>query len=65
MASTQRLSEGAAIQATWIWFLPNKDNRDVAFSEIVGRVKALAPGTDVERIRAEFERRLRRVQRLA
>jgi len=30
------------------------------FCEVVVRVRALAPGTDVELIKSEFERRLRR-----
>ena len=62
MAPTQRLSEGAAIQAVWAWFLRNRD-RDVPFAEVVARVRALAPGADVERIRVEFGKRLRRARR--
>jgi len=62
MVPTQRLSEGAAIQAVWAWFLRNR-NRDIPFVEIVARVRALAPGADVERIKSGFERRLRRARR--
>ena len=62
MVPTQRLSEQAAIQAVWAWFLRNRD-RDVSFVEVVARVRALAPGADVERIRVEFGKRLRRVRR--
>ena len=62
MVSMQRLSEGAAIQAVWAWFLRNR-NRDIPFVEIVARVRALAPGADVERIKSGFERRLRRARR--
>jgi hypothetical protein len=58
-----RLSEGEAIQAVWVWFLRNWEDRDIPFVEVVARVRALAPGTGVERIKFEFERRLRRVQR--
>jgi len=60
MAPTQRLSENAAIQAIWVWFRRNKDNRDIPSMEVVARVRALAPGADVERIKSGFERRLRR-----
>jgi hypothetical protein len=62
MVPTQRLSEGAAIQAVWAWFLRNRD-RDIPFVEIVARVRALAPDADVERIKFGFERRLRRARR--
>jgi hypothetical protein len=62
MAPTQRLSEQAAIEAVWVWFLRNRD-RDVPFVEVVARVRALAPGANVERIKSEFERRLRRARR--
>jgi hypothetical protein len=62
MVPTQRLSEQAAIEAVWAWFLRNRD-RDVSAAEIVARVRALAPGADVERIRIEFGKRLRRAQR--
>jgi len=62
MTPTQRLSEQAAIQTVWAWFLRNKD-RDIPAVEVVARVRALAPGADVERIRVEFGKRLRRAQR--
>jgi hypothetical protein len=62
MAPAQRLSEQAAIQAVWAWFLRNRD-RDIPAVEVVVRVRALAPGADVERIRAEFGKRLRRARR--
>jgi len=62
MAPTQRLPEIAAIQAVWAWFLRNR-GRDVPATEIISRVRALAPGADVERIKAEFWRRLRRARR--
>jgi len=61
MALVQRLSERAAIQAVWVWFLRNRD-RDVSAVEVVARVRALAPGADVERIKSGFERRLRRAR---
>jgi len=63
MAPAQRLSEGAAIQAVWAWFLRNK-GRDIPAVEVIARVKALAPGVAVERIKSEFGRRLRRARRL-
>jgi len=62
MAPTQRLLEKVAIQAVWAWFLRNR-NRDVSAAEIIARVRSLAPGADVERIKSEFERRLRRARR--
>jgi len=62
MAPTQRLSERAAIQAVWAWFLRNRD-RDIPATEVVARVRALAPGADDERIKSEFVRRLRRARR--
>ena len=62
MAPTQHLSEPAAIQAVWAWFCRNRD-RDIPFVEVVARVRALAPGAAVERIRVEFGKRLRRAQR--
>src|SRR5262245_6761218 len=62
MALTQRLSEGEAIQTVWSWFLRNR-SRDVPATEIVARVRALAPGAAVERIRVEFGKRLRRARR--
>src|SRR6516164_5133901 len=62
MALAQRLLEREAIQVVWAWFLRNR-NRDIPAVEVVARVRALAPGTDVERIRVEFGKRLRRAQR--
>jgi len=62
MVLTQRLSEQAAIQAVWAWFLRNRD-RDISFAEVVARVRALAPGADVERIKSGFAKRLRRARR--
>jgi len=62
MAPTQRLPEQAAIQAVWAWF--RRRNGDVSAAEVVARVQALTPGADIERIKSEFERRLRRAQRL-
>jgi len=63
MAPTQRLSEEAAIQVAWTWFRRNK-GRDIPAVEVIARVKALAPGVAVERIKSEFGRRLRRARRL-
>ena len=63
MAPAPRLSETAAIQAVWAWFIRNRD-RDVPFAEVVARVRARAPGTNVERIKSEFARRHRRALRL-
>jgi hypothetical protein len=63
MAPTQRLSEEAAIQVAWTWFRRNK-GRDILAVEVVARVRALAPGVAVERIRVEFRKRLRRARRL-
>ena len=60
MAPTQRLSEGAAIEAAWVWFVRNRDRRDISSAEVVARVRSLAPGADIERIRVEFGKRLRR-----
>jgi len=62
MAPVQRLSEQAAIRAVWAWFLRHRD-RDVSAVEVVVRVRALAPGAAVERIKSEFGRRLRRARR--
>jgi len=57
------LSEKAAIRAVWVWF--RRRNGDVSAVEVVARVRALAPGADVERIKSEFVRRLRRARTAA
>jgi hypothetical protein len=63
VAPPQRLSERAAIEAVWAWFVHNMEDYDIPFVEVVARVRVLAPGTDVERIKSEFGRRLRRAER--
>jgi hypothetical protein len=63
VAPPQCLSERAAIEAVWAWFARNWEDRDIPFVEVVARVRALAPGTDVEQIGSEFKRRLGRVWR--
>lgn len=63
MVPTQRLSEAEALRITWRWLLRNR-NRDISAVEVISRVRALAPGAAVERIKSEFGRRHRRaVQR--
>jgi hypothetical protein len=57
------LSEAAAIEAVWVWFVRNRDRHNIPAVEIVARVRALAPGADIERIRVEFGKRLRRARR--
>jgi hypothetical protein len=63
MAPAQRLSERAAIERVWAWFAHNMEDYDIPFVEVVARVRVLAPGVDVEHIKSEFERRLRRAHR--
>jgi hypothetical protein len=58
-----RLSERAALECVWAWFVRNWEDRDIPFCEVVAKVRALAPGTDVELIKSEFKRRLGRVWR--
>jgi hypothetical protein len=57
-------AELAAIQAVWDWFIIRNRDRDVPWMEVVARVQERCPSTSVGVIRAEFERELRRAQRL-
>ena len=59
------MAERAAIESVWIWYCHSKDSRDIAFTEVVQRVQSRCSGADVELIKSEFGRRLRRAQRLA
>ena len=51
--------QAKAIEAAWHWFHRTMDE-DVPFAAVVARVLAQCPDVDLERIRFEFERRLKR-----
>jgi len=63
MLPNHERNERAAVASVWRWYCRNRDSRDVPFSEIVKRVQARCSGADVEWIKSEFEKRLRRVRR--
>jgi hypothetical protein len=52
-----RVTEEEAIQQAWDWFVRNRDAEDIAFADVVTRVRALLPTVTAERVRAGFERR--------
>jgi hypothetical protein len=51
------MDQNAAIEAGWRFFLSQQD--DVSFAAVVATIRAQCPSVGVERIRAEFKRRLR------
>jgi hypothetical protein len=51
------VTEEEAIEAVWRWFCCHTDVEDIAFADVVVRVRALLPTVTAERVRAGFERR--------
>ena len=55
-----RVTEEQAIQQVWIWFVRNMDATDIAFADVVARVRVLLPNVTAARVRAGFEKRFKR-----
>jgi hypothetical protein len=49
--------EEEAIETVWRWFCRHTDVEDIAFADVVTRVRALLPNVTAERVRAGFEKR--------
>ena len=56
------MAEQAAIESTWRWFRRSEKPK-IAFSEIVARVQAKAPGASPAIIQNEIERRMSQTRR--
>jgi hypothetical protein len=54
-----RVTEDEAIEAVWIWFCRHTDVEDIAFADVVARVRILLPNVTAVRVRAGFEKRFR------
>jgi hypothetical protein len=52
-----RVTEEEAIQQAWDWFVCNRDEEDIAFADVVTRVRALLPNVTAARVRLGFEQR--------
>jgi hypothetical protein len=51
------MDQNAAIEAGWRFFLSQQG--DVSFAAVIATIRAQCPSAEVERIRAEFQQRLR------
>jgi hypothetical protein len=56
-AKSRAQLEEEAIQQVWIWFCRHTDEEDIAFVDVVARVRALSPNVTTERVRAGFKKR--------
>ena len=52
--------EARALEAAWHWFRRDM-SFDASFAAVVARVRAQCPDVELERIRLEFERRLKQM----
>jgi hypothetical protein len=57
-----RVTEEQAIETVWRWFCRNRDVEDIAFVEVVTRVRALLPNVTAARVRLGFETRFKRTR---
>jgi hypothetical protein len=55
----KRVTEEEAIQQVWIWFCRHTDVEDIAFADVVARVRGLLPNVTAARVRAGFEKRFK------
>jgi hypothetical protein len=55
----RRVTEEEAIETVWRWFCRNRNVEDIAFADVVARVRALLPNVTAVRVRAGFEKRFR------
>jgi hypothetical protein len=52
-----RVTEDEAIETVWTWFCRHRDAEDIAFADVVTRVRALLPNVTAARVRLGFEKR--------
>jgi hypothetical protein len=53
----RRVTEEQAIETVWRWFCRHTDVEDIAFADVVARVRVLLPDVTAARVRAGFEKR--------
>jgi hypothetical protein len=57
-----RVTEEEAIEVVWTWFCRNRDVEDIAFADVVARVRILLPNVTAARVRLGFETRFKRTR---